>query len=226
MPDSPNSHTPILPPSHPSLDYSGCAFPVEGLGPGRRVAIWVRGCRQRCPGCISPELWQSGDPTPIAAVTEELLPLLASADGLTISGGEPFDQAEELCQLLDTLRQIQDVEALVFSGYRYEELAAREGAVARLLNLIDILIDGPFDQEAPNTLCWRGSDNQRVRLLSARAQRYAELIDQPMPAQRPLQVQMLSATRYRLIGIPRRGDLEVYRAAMAARGFEVKSEYE
>jgi len=188
--------------------------------------MWVYGCARQCEGCISPELQPHGTPWPLEAVIAELLPWLPKADGLSISGGEPFDQAEELCQLLDTLRQIQDVEALVFSGYRYEELAAREGAVARLLNLIDILIDGPFDQEAPNTLCWRGSDNQRVRLLSARAQRYAELIDQPMPAQRPLQVQMLSATRYRLIGIPRRGDLEVYRAAMAARGFEVKSEYE
>ena len=219
------SDTPT-PPHSVTLDYAGSAFPVEGLGPGRRVAMWVRGCGKRCAGCIAPELWLPGEPTPVARVADELLPLVAQADGLTISGGEPFDQAEALCALLEALRGVYDIETLIYTGYHYDELTAREGAVARLLNIIDILIDGPFERDHPNTLQWRGSDNQCVRLLSARAQRYAEVIDQPMPAQRPLQVQMLSSSRFRLIGIPRRGDLEIYRAAMAARGVEVKPEHE
>jgi hypothetical protein len=65
-----------------------------------------------------------------------------------------------------------------------------------------------------------------VHQLSERAQRYAAFADQPMPAQRQLQVQMLSATRFRIIGIPRRGDVDAYRAAMAARGLEVKPDCE
>ena len=208
------------------LDYAGCAYPVEGLGPGRRVAMWVRGCARRCAGCIAPELWAPGTPVAVESVARELLPLLAGADGLTISGGEPFAQAEALLALLARLRGDVDPEILIYTGYQYEEIRAAEGAGADLLNSIDILIDGPFAREQPNTRQWRGSDNQRVWLLSPRAQRYAEQSDAPMPAVRPLQVQMLSATRFRLIGIPRRGDLAQYRAAMAARGLEVKPEHD
>lgn len=205
------------------LDYDGCAYPVEGLGPGRRVALWVRGCRRHCPECIAPELWAPGTPTPVADVAAELLPLLAGADGLTISGGEPFDQASALRTLVALLRVHHDVEVLVYTGYRREELA--DGEAAALLDAIDLLIDGPYDRDVPNTLGWRGSDNQRVHLLSPRAARYAALATAPMPDQRPLQVQMLGATRYRLIGIPRRGDLAAYRDAMAARGIQVQPDH-
>lgn len=208
------------------LEYAGCAYPVEGIGPGKRLAMWVYGCRRGCAGCIAPELQPRGVPRPLDAVLEELLPWARLADGLTISGGEPFEQASALAALIRALRAHRDLEVLVYSGYLLEELRAQGGAAAELLALIDLLIDGPFVQEAANTLQWRGSDNQRVHLLSARAQRYADNSDQPMPEQRPLQVQMLGATRVRIIGIPRRGDLAAYRAAMAARGLEVRPDGE
>ena len=148
-----------------------------------------------------------GVPRPLDAVLAELLPWARLADGLTISGGEPFEQPAALAALIRALRTHVDLEVLVFSGYLLEELRAQGGAVDELLALIDLLIDGPFLQAAANTLQWRGSDNQRVHLLSTRAHRYSESSDLPMPAQRPLQVQMLGATRVRIIGIPRRGDL-------------------
>jgi len=208
------------------LDYAGCAYPVEGLGPGKRLALWVRGCPRRCEGCIAPELQEPGVPQPVESVIAELLPWLPGAEGLTISGGEPFEQAAALTELIAGVRAQRDIEVLVFTGYLLEELTALDAAKRDLLAQIDLLIDGPFVQSAPNTLQWRGSDNQRVHLLSARAQRYAACADQPMPAQRPLQVQMLGATRFRIIGIPRRGDVDAYRTAMAARGLEVKPDCE
>jgi anaerobic ribonucleoside-triphosphate reductase activating protein len=204
------------------LDYAGCAAPVEGLGPGKRAVIWVRGCDRRCAGCIAPELWEPGDSTPVDEIAAVLLPLLDSVDGLTISGGEPFAQAPALRALLAVLRAQREVEVLVYSGYQREELVAQGGAAAALLEEIDILIDGAFLADAPNTLQWRGSDNQRVHLLSTRAQRYRGATEQSMPDQRPLRVQMTGPTRYRIIGIPRRGDLALYRAMLAARGLEVR----
>lgn len=209
------------------LDYAGCAFPVEGLGPGRRLALWVRGCRRRCEGCISPELQEPGTPQPLDTVVAELLPFLAEADGLTISGGEPFDQAEALTLLITALRVERDIDVLMYTGYLLEELTALGGAMTTLLAQLDLLIDGPFIQSAANTLQWRGSDNQRIHLLSARARaQYAACADLPMPEQRQLQVQMLGTTRFRIIGIPRRGDIAAYRAAMAARGLEVRQDSE
>jgi anaerobic ribonucleoside-triphosphate reductase activating protein len=205
-----------------ALDFAGYAFPVEGLGPGRRVAIWLRGCDRHCAGCISPELWEPGEPTPPAEIAGILAPLLPQSDGLTVSGGEPFYQAEALTALIELLRGHADVEVMVYTGFLLEELAAQGGATAGLLESIDILIDGPFEESAPNTLRWRGSDNQRVHLLTERAQRHAEAANSPMAEPRPLQVQMIGLTRYRIIGIPRRGDMAAYRAAMAARGLEVR----
>jgi len=204
-----------------TLDFAGYAFPVEGLGPGRRVAIWLRGCGRCCPGCISPELWEPGEATPLEEIAAVLAPLLPEADGLTVSGGEPFAQAEALAALIDLLRRQADMEVLVYTGFLLEELAAQGGKTAALLEKIDILIDGPFMESMPNTLRWRGSDNQRVHLLTARAQQHAEAASAPMPEPRPLQVQMIGTTRFRIIGIPRRGDIAAYRAAMAARGLEV-----
>lgn len=199
------------------LDYAGCAAPVTGLGPGNRLVMWVRRCDKRCAGCLSPELWASGTPRPVAEVASELLAEAHTCDGLTISGGEPFDQAASLAQLIDILRHDVDIEVLVYSGYRYEELRTRPDCAA-LLERIDLLIDGPYREAEANTLQWRGSDNQRVWLLSPRAQRYRDEIDQPMPAQRPLHIQPLGPGMFRIIGIPRRGDYEAYTAALAARG--------
>lgn len=206
-----------------ALDYAGYAAGVEGLGPGKRLVIWVRGCRIGCPGCMTRELWDTGQPTALDDVVNELVPHLAQADGLTISGGEPFDQAVALSALIERLRQHSDLEVLVYSGYTLECLKGRGPETEELLQQIDMLIDGPYIQRATNILQWRGSDNQRVHLLSVRAQRYACTKESPMPEARALQLQMLGPQTYRIIGIPRRGDLEAYRAAMAARGLRLES---
>lgn len=204
------------------LDFAGYAYPVEGLGPGKRLVIWVRGCQRRCAGCLSPELWAPGEARPVEEIAEELREYVQQADGLTISGGEPFDQCDGLAALIDQLRQETDLEVLIYSGYQYEELLERPSCQV-LLTRTDILIDGPFMETAANTLQWRGSDNQRVWLLSPRAQQDHQQVNSPMPSSRPLQVQSLGAGSFRIIGIPRRGDMEAYKAVMAQRGMIVRS---
>lgn len=207
-----------------ALDFSGCAGHVEGLGPGRRAVLWVRGCSVGCPGCMTPELWASAPAptfTKIERVAELLRPLLQNSAGLTISGGEPMEQPAALKNLVRLLRgEFPELEVLVYSGYALEALQARD-ETRDFLNEIDILIDRPFEQAAANTLPWRGSDNQRVHYLSPRAQRHAGQEAEPVAA-RPLQIQMLGGDQFRIIGIPRRGDLEKYRKLMDARGLRVR----
>jgi len=171
---------------------------------------------------MTPDLWESGTAAPVEDIATELLPFLSETDGLTISGGEPFEQPDALCALLDILRKEMEVETLIYSGYSREELLTASPAIRALLSRVDMLIDGPFIASMPNQLQWRGSDNQRVHLLSPRSQRYAAEIDRFMPDPRPLQVQMLPSGSCRIIGIPRRGDLDAYRSVMATRGIEVK----
>lgn len=203
------------------LDFDGYADGALGLGPGTRVAVWVRGCRRRCPGCIAPELWAGGNRTPVDQIVSQISGLLAKADGLTISGGEPFDQAEAVLALVRLVRQRAQTEVLIYTGYTIEEIQSGPPARKELLSNVDILIDGPYMEEEPDTLQWRGSDNQRVHLLSPQAQRHRDTKDLPWPEQRPLSIQMLSPSTFRLIGIPKRGDLPKFAKLLGDRGFEV-----
>ena len=86
------------------MNIARILYPVEVLGPGKRVGIWVCGCRRGCKGCSNPELWE---PRPEYEVTTEeimsLIKRIAEAneiDGFTVSGGEPMDQAEALSELI------------------------------------------------------------------------------------------------------------------------------
>lgn len=144
-------------------------FPVTALGPGKRIAIWLVGCHRHCPGCANPELW---NPKPSQRIMVEKLSMLIRqtaiercADGLTITGGEPFEQAEELLDLLNSLRDLQ-LNTLVFSGYRLEELQKKEKA-KEVLERIDVLIDGEYIKEQNDgKAALRGSANQRINILN------------------------------------------------------------
>lgn len=212
-----------------TLDYSDWAAPVENLGPGQRLILWVRGCPLACPGCMTPELWENAPANShrdIGELADLLAPLLVGLDGLSISGGEPTLQAAPLAQLIRDLRarpELGELEVLSYSGFTIEELGERGADVDDYLAQLDILVDGRFVQSEANELAWRGSDNQRVHLLSARAQeQYADFVEAPMPSPRPLGVQAIDGGHYRLIGIPKRGDLAAYRASLAAAGLKVR----
>ena len=118
-----------------------------------------------------------------------MAPLLVGLDGLSISGGEPTLQAAPLTELIRNLRarpELAELEVLSYSGFTIEELSERGADVAAYLAQLDILVDGRFVQSEANELAWRGSDNQRVHLLSRRAQQsYADWIAAPMPFASP-----------------------------------------
>ena len=204
------------------IDVDGSASHVQGLGPGERVVIWLRGCTRRCKGCIAPELWEHGEPTAISEVVGYLSAELPGHTGLTVSGGEPMQQPEALLELINQLRQsLPELEVMVYSGYTLEELRELSDVHRQILDIIDILVDGAFEIDNTDTLQWRGSDNQRLILLSERAQTNYAQADVAWPEQRPIQVQMCSAMEYRIIGIPKRGSIEQYRKMMRKHGIVV-----
>ena len=59
---------------------------------------------------------------------------------------------------------------MVFSGYTLDEARALpDPAVADLLAHTDILVDGPYDRDRPDTeRRWIGSTNQRIHFLTDR----------------------------------------------------------
>jgi anaerobic ribonucleoside-triphosphate reductase activating protein len=149
-----------------SIDLSRIHFPVTTLGPGQRIGIWFQGCSIRCPGCISMDTWAHGrGTTTIEEVVNTITKWISAADGITISGGEPFDQSEALFELLSRVRSLTDVDVLVFTGHSWTKVS---GMVDSSPELIDALVTGPFDINEKQTLALRGSDNQELHLLTAK----------------------------------------------------------
>jgi anaerobic ribonucleoside-triphosphate reductase activating protein len=147
-----------------AIAISRLHFPVTTLGPGRRIGIWMQGCSIHCPGCISADTWAFGKGiVTIEEACRRMIGWLPQADGVTISGGEPFDQPAALRELLRRLRAATSADILVYTGYAREALPPE---ALPLDGLLDALITGPFVDAATQTLPLRGSDNQELHFLT------------------------------------------------------------
>ncbi|WP_020473748.1 4Fe-4S single cluster domain-containing protein [Zavarzinella formosa] len=146
---------------------------TEAEGPGRRFALWFQGCPLRCPGCCNPEFltFNGGELVEVSAVIEQILRAKReeNIEGISLLGGEPLAHAAGAAILAKTAWE-HGLSVMVYSGYVLE--AARElpdPAVAELLAHTDILVDGPYVREQPDTTRrWIGSTNQRVHLFTER----------------------------------------------------------
>jgi len=186
-------------------------YPVRALGPGERLGIWFAGCSLRCLGCMTPELWQTAPR--FAWTPEEVLNWLdrlpVRPRAATISGGEPFDQPQALNWMLRALRQRGVEDIWVYSGYTLEYLQPR---YLHILAQLDVLIDGPYLAHQPTDLIWRGSANQRMHLLSERAQRQHRTWVHYRTQHPPLQL-IPTSQGIQVIGVPQDKDwLRLYRA--------------
>jgi anaerobic ribonucleoside-triphosphate reductase activating protein len=192
-------------------------FPVTALGPGRRIGIWFQGCSIRCPGCISADTWAFADPgTTVAELIDALAPWLKEADGITVTGGEPFDQVDGLCALLLAIRQKTDGDILVYSGY---DFAVIESEVAEMEGLIDVLISGPYRAEAGQSMALRGSDNQVLHLLTPRGCNVFGETDDEAPSHR-LDMMISADGGVYFAGIPAQGDFQALKAMLEQAGNE------
>ena len=150
------------------MNVARILYPVEVLGPGKRVGIWVCGCQRECPGCSNPELWDRKPEYEVGM--EKIMELISriaenhEIDGFTVSGGEPMDQAAELIRLLDKLREYTE-DILIYTGYRIEELKKQSDAV-EVLERTAVLIDGEYREEENTDVLLRGSNNQRIHILN------------------------------------------------------------
>lgn len=147
-------------------------YPIVTLGPGKRIAVWTAGCTKRCPKCENPELWESAANQEVRATSlaKEVIRIHETfdADEITITGGDPLEQSEELEKFLVEIRpQFDDV--LLYTGFTLDEVKAVLGKqrYEKLRRLVDVLVDGRYDDSKNDGgLALRGSSNQRIVFFS------------------------------------------------------------
>ncbi|MCP4565917.1 MAG: radical SAM protein [Bosea sp.] len=209
-----------------NLQISRTHFPVTVLGPGCRAGIWVQGCGVGCKGCVSKDTWNraGGSAMPVATILSWSLACVASgADGVTISGGEPFEQPDGLAALLDGLIAARaagsrDFDILCYSGLKLTRLRRLHAAI---LAKLDAVIPEPFVEALPDGAIWRGSVNQPLIALSERGRRiYAPYLDGKATNSAGLQVSV-EGDQIWMVGIPRRGDLARLEAKARAAGLQL-----
>lgn len=173
-------------------------YPVTVLGFGNRLGIWFQGCSRNCQNCISPEFkdYNAGHVLSVEELNEMLVRVEA-IDGLTISGGEPFDQPEALFRLITWFESKYNDDVLLFTGYTLEQLQKRNNPIIEaILNHISVLIDGEYKDDMHSEVGLMGSYNQRIHVW-----KYRERYDSAEKLNREMQCVLLR-DRIWMIGVP------------------------
>jgi anaerobic ribonucleoside-triphosphate reductase activating protein len=138
-------------------------------GPGLRAVVWVQGCTLGCPGCFNPETHpaQGGEEIRVDSLAEKICNLESQVEGVTISGGEPLQQAKAAAVLCQQVRLKSRLSIVVFTGFDWDEVQ-RIPHAQTLLKHTDVLIAGRYNQTQRLGRDLRGSDNKRLFFLTAR----------------------------------------------------------
>ena len=123
-------------------------------GPGFRTSVYCAGCPNACPGCHNPQSWDIRNGT-----------MMSTTDIMRVITADPFDpmfQAEGFTELARAIRRETHKTIWCFTGFTFEYLV-RQKAQRALLELLDVLVDGPFVKSLRDeSLIFRGSSNQRL----------------------------------------------------------------
>lgn len=175
-----------------------CQKGTKALGPGLRFVIWTQGCPFTCEGCLTPES-RSFDKGKLFAVDDLAERILdrPQIEGITISGGEPFVQAELLADLLDIVLTVRpELTVIIFSGYCLDELKWPQAL--RLLSHIDLLIDGPYRQDLNDSKGLRGSNNQQFHFLTPRLGKWKDEMEN---GKRKVEIHVMDE-KIEVVGVP------------------------
>lgn len=145
---------------------------ADGLGV--RVSLFVSGCRNCCPGCFNEATWDFSYGKEFTQETEnEILNALKPdfIKGFSLLGGEPFEEENQkvLTPFLEKIKkEFPSKDIWCWTGYIFEKDLQSSGRkftnfTERMLNCIDVLVDGPFILSQKNLMLeFRGSENQRI----------------------------------------------------------------
>lgn len=138
-------------------------FPVYNLGPGKRIGIWVQGCSIKCNGCINKSTWNpnGGKAVKVLKVFDFIQSKVEDFDGITVTGGEPFNQYKQLMAFSMLIKRKAKLNILCYSGYTLNELEVMFPDKA-FYKCLDYLIDGQFIENNQSNNSIKGSDKQNI----------------------------------------------------------------
>lgn len=155
------------------MNYAEIKYNCASNGPGVRTALYVSGCSLHCKGCFNKELWDfNAGQEYTDEVQKKILDSLKPdwISGLSILGGEPMEpkNQETISELVGAVRDMFSNKKTIWlwSGYVKHKIP-KTAFTDKILDNIDILVDGPFVIEKADTkLKFRGSSNQKIINLS------------------------------------------------------------
>ena len=211
-----------------TLRLNRIAHPITSLGFGSRVGLWLQGCHIHCAECSAKDTWDPRGGTELSRteLADLIAQTIASADldGLTITGGEPTEQASEVSLLVNEVRHLvassRDVTAhpfdvLVFSGRDAYTVQSKH---SELWECADALICGPYKPERPSNIPLIASGNQTLSCNTNLAiERYKNKTREDV---REIQFS-LDDGDITLSGITGPGDLDLLESALKDRGIKL-----
>ncbi len=156
------------------MNYCELKLTDVANGPGVRVSLFVSGCTHHCKGCFNENSWdfEAGEnftDDTVQAIIDALAPDYVT--GLTLLGGEPFEYVNQQ-GLLPLLKEVKKTypkkDIWCFTGYLFdkdilEDMCKKHSETRELVELIDVIVDGPFILEKKNLMLkFKGSENQRT----------------------------------------------------------------
>lgn len=192
------------------IDISHFVTETKVLGPFIRSALWVHGCCFNCPGCVAYDMNRADAKYVSVDYLAEQFIAITGTEGITISGGEPFLQAEALSELIKLIRTKRpDYGVIIYTGFVIEALKEkRDSAIDELISLADIIIDGNYVRELDDGKPYRGSSNQRILLIS---DRYRTTVDEYYSGdKRNIEIKVTEKNIY-MVGVPSEYGLKTWK---------------
>lgn len=194
-------------------------YPIYNLGEGKRIGIWVQGCTLGCKGCVNQTLWKNngGSSINIPDVFNWLIQIQDGYDGITVSGGEPFQQYPELIAFLHLIKTKTRLNVHCFTGYCLDELYVLFPDKL-FLRYIDTLVDARYIEEEHDDNHIRGSLNQTIYSIK---EGVPVKNNSFMPSAK-WSLKVSEDNDIYMAGIPRSNELKQISSELKPKGFDIK----
>ena len=194
-------------------------YPIYNLGEGKRIGIWVQGCSLGCRGCVNQTLWKNdgGSSINIPDIFNWLIQIQDSYDGITVSGGEPFQQYPQLIAFLHLIKTKTRISVHCFTGYYLDELYDLFPDKL-FLRYIDTLVDGRYIEEEHDDNHIRGSLNQTIYSIEDGV----PIKNKSFIPSAKWSLKVSEDNSIYMAGIPRSNELKYISSELKPKGFDIK----